>query len=52
MEKRFGVDRVTILEMPEAERINSERYSEFGKAFDYYQSTERFEEAYKTTLCR
>ena len=47
MEKRFGVDRVTILEMPEAERINSERYSEFGKAFEYYQSTERFGEEIK-----
>ena len=47
MEKRFGVDRVTILEMPEAERINSERYSEFGKAFEYYQSTERFGEEVK-----
>ena len=44
MEKRFGVNRVTILEMPEAKRINSERYSEFGKAFEYIQSTERYEE--------
>ena len=44
MEKRFGVDKVTILEMPEAKRINSERYSEFGKAFEYYKTTERFEE--------
>ena len=38
MEKRFGVDRVTILEMPEAKRINSERYSEFGRAKDISQS--------------
>ena len=47
MEKRFGVDKVTILEMPEAKRINSERYSEFGKAFEYIQSTERYEEEIK-----
>lgn len=47
MEKRFSVDRVTILEMPEAKRINSERYSEFGNAFKYIQSTERFEEEIK-----
>ena len=47
MEKRFGVDKVTILEMPEGNRINSERYSEFGKAFEYYQSTERFGEEIK-----
>ena len=44
MEKRFGVDGVTILEMPDGNRINSERYSEFGKAFEYIQSTERYEE--------
>ena len=50
MEKRFGADRVTILELPEAKRINSERYSEFGKAFEYYQSTERFEEDIKRLL--
>ena len=43
MEKRFGADRVTILELPEAKPINSERYSEFGKAFGYYQVTNHFE---------
>ena len=43
MEKRFGVDRVIILEMPEAKRIISERYSEFEKAFGYYQVTNHFE---------
>lgn len=43
MEKRFGADRVTILEMPEARRINSERYSEFERAFGYYQVTNHFE---------
>lgn len=47
MEKRFGVDRVTILEMPDGKKINSERYSEFGKAFEYYQSTERYAEKIK-----
>ena len=29
---------------------NSERYSEFGKAFEYYQSTERFEEGIKQLI--
>ena len=33
--------------MPDGNRINSERYSEFGKAFEYIQSTERFEEEMK-----
>ncbi|RKU22887.1 hypothetical protein C6503_03740 [Candidatus Poribacteria bacterium] len=47
MEKRFGAEKVTILELPEAKRINSERYSEFGKAFEYYQSTQSFEDETK-----
>ena len=47
MEKKFGADKVNILELPTATRINSERYSEFGRAFEYYQSTERFEEEIK-----
>ena len=49
MERRFGVDKVTILELPDGKRINSERYSEFGTAFEYYKTTERFEEDIKTT---
>ena len=47
MEKRFGSDKVTILELPDGDRINSERYSEFGKAFEYYQSTQSFEDETK-----
>ena len=43
MEETFGVDGLTILELPDGDRINSERFSEFGKAFEYYQDTERFE---------
>ena len=50
MEKRFGADKVAILELPEAKRINSERYSEFGKAFEYYKTTERFEENIKQLI--
>ncbi len=50
MEKKFGADRVTILEMPDAKRISSERYSEFGKAFEYYKTTERFEEDIKQLI--
>ena len=44
MEKRFGSDGLSILELPDGDRINSERFSEFGRAFEYYQTTERFEE--------
>ena len=50
MEKRFGADKVAILELPEAKRINSERYSEFGKAFEFYKTTERFEEDIKQLI--
>ncbi len=50
MEKRFGADRITILELPEAKRINSERYSEFGKAFEFYKNTEHFEEDIKQLI--
>ena len=44
MEKEFGPDGLVILELPSGERINSERFSEFGKAFEYYRATEQFEE--------
>lgn len=43
MEKEFGQDKLDILELPTADNINSERYTEFGEAFEYYQATERFE---------
>ena len=43
MEKRFGSDGFTILELPNGNSISSERFTEFGKAFGYYQATESFE---------
>ena len=43
MEKEFGTDGLAILELPTGDRINSERFTEFGKAFEYYQDTERFD---------
>lgn len=47
MEKEFGTDGLSILELPDGDRINSERFTEFGKAFEYYQATESFEEEIK-----
>ena len=44
MEKTFGSDRFTILELPTGGSISSERFTEFGKAFEYYQNTESFKE--------
>ena len=43
MEKTFGPDGFTILELPTGSSISSERFTEFGKAFEYYQNTESFE---------
>ena len=44
MEKEFGPNKITILELPNGNRINSERFSEFQRfAFKYLQDTERFE---------
>lgn len=47
MEEEFGPDRVAILELPDGDRINSEKFSEFGIAFECYQNTERFEQVIK-----
>ena len=44
MERAFGPDGFTILELPTGSRISSERFTEFGKAFEYYQNTESFKE--------
>ena len=43
MEKTFGADGLTIIELPEGTSISSERFTEFGNAFEYYQDTESFE---------
>ena len=44
MEKTFGPDGFTILELPTGSSISTERFTEFGKAFAYYQDTTSFEE--------
>jgi hypothetical protein len=43
MEKAFKPDGLTIYELPKGIRINSERFTEFGNAFEYYQDTKSFE---------
>ena len=43
MENKFSSNGLAIFELPEGKRINSERFTEFGNAFEYYQDTERFE---------
>ena len=43
MEQTFGTDGLAIIELPEGISIGSERFTEFGNAFEYYQDTESFE---------
>ena len=43
MEQTFGADGLAIIELPEGISISSERFTEFGNAFAYYQDTESFE---------
>ena len=47
MEQTFGADGLAIIELPEGTLISSERFTEFGKAFEYYKDTEHFEEEIK-----
>ena len=47
MEQTFGADGFAIIELPEGISISSERFTEFGNAFEFYQNTERFEEEMK-----
>ncbi len=42
MEETFEADGFAIIELPEGISISSERFTEFGNAFDYYQDTESF----------
>ncbi len=43
MKKTFEPDRFAIIKLPEGNPISCERFSEFEKAFEFFQSTERFE---------
>lgn len=43
MERAFKPDGLAIIELPEGNSISSERFTEFGNAFERYQDTESFE---------
>ena len=47
MEETFEADRFAIIELPEGTPISSERFTEFGNAFEFYQNTGRFEKEIK-----
>ena len=42
MEETFEADGLAIIELPEGNSISSERFTEFGNAFERYQDTESF----------
>jgi len=44
MEKAFGQDGVTVIELPAGKKIGSERFAEFDESLDCYQRTMRFEQ--------
>lgn len=43
MEDAFGEDRFEIYQMPQALKINAERFSEFQKAYAYVKQTQEYE---------
>ena len=52
MEKTFNPDGVTILKLPNGDRISSEDYPEFRSAFEYYQATDYFEDEVEKRFAR
>lgn len=44
MRDTFGEDGFDIFEMPSGNKIDVERFSEFQKAYDYYQHTQKHQE--------
>ena len=46
MEETFGPNGLAILELPTGNRINSERFTEFREAFEYYRFEERVEQRF------
>lgn len=43
MEKEFGENAYEIRELPSGNKISVERFSEFGKAYEYFKNTKTFE---------
>ena len=44
MEKKFGEDRILMIEMPEGKKITAERFGEFLDSFEMLKTTKTFEE--------
>lgn len=50
MENEFGKENYNIIEMPNGNIINVERFNEFMKSYEYYTKTKIFEESINTRL--
>ena len=44
LDKEFGEDGLDMYELPDAIKINSERFSEFNCAYSYYKKTKKYED--------
>jgi hypothetical protein len=50
MENQYGEDGFAIIEMPKGQNISTERFSEFGKSFEFFKATKAFEEELQTKV--
>lgn len=50
MDKYFGNDRYEIYQMPDAQIISSERFSEFQKAYAYFEESKLHEEKIRSAI--
>lgn len=47
MKESFGEDGFEVYELPQAEKIDVERFSEFSKAYEYIKETEKYQKEIK-----
>ena len=52
MKEVFGEDGFDIYEMPNAEKISTERFAEFQRAYDYLKQTEAYQKEIKDILTK
>lgn len=50
MQREFGDDGFDLFEMPMGEKITAERFREFGKAYEIFTQTKKFEDDLKANL--
>lgn len=52
MQKLFGDDGFSLIEMPTGRSISAECYQDFQSAFEFFQSTKKFEESIENILAK